>query len=150
MNEPKASREELEKLMMEMEALKADASGYGEQEALSRSTMNEFRLAEAGLKALKEADKNQETLVPLGGRIFIKAKVDPKDKILVGVGRGVSVEKNTEDAETWVEARLRELDDSHSQILSRIQTLEQRMMDISQKAQAMYLELQEEAGQQGA
>jgi len=147
MSGEKHTKEDLEKLLAEIETLKTEVTGYSEQESYSRATLSEYGLARDGLSTLGKAKKGRETLVPLGGMIMIKAKVDPKDKVIVGLGHGVSVEKDKKDALAWVEERISELENSHSQIVTRIGEMERRMAELNQRAQAIYLEIQDQFGE---
>jgi len=60
-----------------------------------------------GISAEKE---NAELLVPIGGNTYVKAKIADTNKIIVGVGAGVSVEKTLPDAKVTLKERLDELE----------------------------------------
>ena len=44
-------------------------------------------------------------MFPIGSGSFVYATIDEPDKAVVGVGSGISVEKNTEDAKTILSKR---------------------------------------------
>ncbi|MCJ7712854.1 prefoldin subunit alpha, partial [Candidatus Bathyarchaeota archaeon] len=58
---------------------------------------------------IKDEKDNAELLVPIGGSSYINVKLTNVDKVVVGMGAGVSVEKNLPEAKKIVKDRLSEL-----------------------------------------
>jgi prefoldin alpha subunit len=48
-------------------------------------------------------------LVPVGGSSYIRARLETLDKVIVGIGSGVSVEKTLSEAKETIKKRLEEL-----------------------------------------
>jgi prefoldin alpha subunit len=62
------------------------------------------------LDDLDKEKENSELLVPIGGTAYVRAKLDNPDKVIIGIGAGVSVEKTREEAKDSVKKRLEELE----------------------------------------
>ena len=58
---------------------------------------------------MESAEDGQDILVPIGAGSFIHAKLDDKDKVILGVGADVSIEKDVAFAKTSLEARRTQL-----------------------------------------
>jgi prefoldin alpha subunit len=65
--------------------------------------------ANVALENLDKEKENAELLVPIGGASYIRAKLDNPDKIVVGLGAGVSAEKTRQEAREIIKKRLEEL-----------------------------------------
>jgi prefoldin alpha subunit len=66
--------------------------------------------ATIALESLEKEKENSELLVPIGGTSYIRAKLDNPDKIIVGIGAGVSVEKTRQEAKDIIKKRLEDLE----------------------------------------
>lgn len=82
-----------------------------------------------------------DTLLNLGGGVFVRARVTDSQKMLVGIGAGVSVEKSPEDAVSYLKDRITEMDasakrlaESLTKLSEQITAVQKRMGEIS----AMY------------
>ncbi|MCK4718893.1 MAG: prefoldin subunit alpha [Thermoplasmata archaeon] len=151
--EGKVDENELQQMLFTIEALREQISGLASQENLSRNIMNDYSLAKEGLEALLATEKGEATLIPIGGRVFVKATVPADQNVIVGIGRGVSVERTPKDGLEWVDEHLSEVRNSHSQIISRIREMETNLEDLTTHAQSMYMKLQAQGGataEQGA
>jgi len=62
------------------------------------------------LDGIEKEKENAELLVPIGGNSYVKAKITDTNKVIVGVGAGVSVEKTLLEAKTALKERLDELE----------------------------------------
>jgi prefoldin alpha subunit len=62
------------------------------------------------LEDVEKEKEDAELLVPIGGSSYVKAKLANPDKVVVGLGAGVSVEKTLQEAKAIVKERLDELE----------------------------------------
>jgi prefoldin alpha subunit len=51
-----------------------------------------------------------ETLVPVGLGVYVKAKINPEQKMIVNIGAGASIEQNKDSAINYMESRIKELE----------------------------------------
>ena len=61
------------------------------------------------LAGLKKEEEKSELLVPVGGTSYIRAKLIDTDKVIVGIGGGVSTERTWQEAEDIITKRLESL-----------------------------------------
>lgn len=85
--------------------------------------MDEVRKAYSALKEEAIAT-SKDVKVSLGAGIFIKANIDPKEKLFVPIGSNLYVEEDPEKSAERLEKNVRELDES-------IQNVQSRRSDIS-------------------
>ena len=71
--------------------------------------LQEATSAVESMKSL-DGDKEYETLVPVGLGAFVKAKVQPNQKMIVNIGAGASIEQDKDSAINYMESRIKELE----------------------------------------
>ena len=98
------------------------------------AAINDLTYANATLEGVEQEKENAELLVPVGGSSYVKVKLAASDKIVIGLGAGVSVEKPLAEAKSMLKERLDELEKSamsaqqqFSQIAERINTGRSRL-----------------------
>jgi prefoldin alpha subunit len=119
--------EELRKLSVEMRFLEQTAETLQQRISMVNAAIADLSYANMALENLEKEKENAELLVPIGGSSYIKAKLTSHDKIIVGMGAGVSIEKTLPEAKVLIRERLEELEKSmrsaqqqFSQIAERI------------------------------
>ena len=104
------AEEELRKLSMEMRYLEQTAETLQQRINMVNAAVNDLTYANMTLEGIEKEKENAELLVPIGGSAYIKTKILDTNKIIVGIGAGVSVEKSLVDAKTTLKERLDELE----------------------------------------
>ena len=119
--------EELRKLSVEMRFLEQTAETLQQRINMVNAAMTDLSYANMALENLEKEKENAELLVPIGGSSYIKAKLTSHDKVIVGMGANVSIEKTLPEAKVLIKERLEELEKSmrsaqqqFSQIAERI------------------------------
>ena len=105
----KNSQEELQKLSVEMRYLEQTAEALQQRINMLNAALADLTYANTTLDGLQQEKENAEMLVPIGGSSYVQVKLTNPDKIIVGLGAGVSVEKSLTDAKTTLKERLDEL-----------------------------------------
>lgn len=84
-------------------------------------------------KTLENLDlvKNKDTLTGIGGDFYLKGKVESTEKVLVGVGAGYVIEKDTDSAKTLVADLIKKNTDNLNRISKNRKELEGALIDIS-------------------
>ena len=98
--------EELRKLSVEMRFLEQTAETLQQRISMMNAAMTDLTYANMTLEEIEKEKENTELLVPIGGSAYVKAKLANPDKVVVGLGAGVSVEKTLQEAKTIVKERL--------------------------------------------
>ena len=83
---------------------------------------------------------DSETLVPVGMGTFVKAKISSADKLVLNIGAGISLEKDSISAINYLEARIKEIEvaikDTSAKKYEASAQLEQGKHQINQLIQA--------------
>jgi prefoldin alpha subunit len=101
--------EELRKLSVELRMLEQTAETLQSRLSMINAVATDLTYANMALENLDIEKENAELLVPIGGTSYIRAKLDNPDKIIVGLGAGVSAEKTRQEAKEIIKTRLEDL-----------------------------------------
>ena len=101
--------EELRKLSVELRMLEQTAEALQSRLSMINAVATDLTYANMALENLDKEKENVELLVPIGGTSYIRAKLDNPDKIIVGLGAGVSAEKTRQEAKEIIKKRLEDL-----------------------------------------
>ena len=102
--------EELRKLSVEMRFLEQTAETLQQRMSMMNAAITDLIYANMTLEGIEQEKKNAELLVPIGGSSYLKVKLANPDKVVVGMGAGVSIEKTLPEAKAIVKERLEELE----------------------------------------
>jgi len=123
------AEEELRRLSHEMRYLESTAEALQQRISMVNAAITDITYANATLDGIEKEKENAEMLVPIGGSSYVKVKLADANKIIVGMGSGVSIEKTLPDAKATLKERLDELEKTmtaaqqqFSQIAERINT----------------------------
>jgi prefoldin alpha subunit len=102
--------EELRRLSVEMRYLEQTAETLQQRMSMINAALTDLTYANATLDGLETEKENTEMLVPIGGSSYMKVKLASPDKVIVGLGAGISVEKTLADAKLTLKERLEDLE----------------------------------------
>ena len=102
--------EELRKLSVEMRFLEQTAESLQQRISMVNAAITDLAYANMTLDGIEKEKADAELLVPIGGGSYIKVKLAETDKVVVGMGAGVSIEKTLPEAKEIVKERLGELE----------------------------------------
>ncbi len=107
--------------------------------------IREAASAIGSIKALNETTES-ETLVPMGIGAFVKAKIQPNQKLILNLGAGAAVEKDKDSAINYLESRIKEMEVALRETNARKQeisaSLEQGKQEMNHLVQASRIEKQ--------
>ena len=104
------AEDELRRLSVEMRYLEQTAETLQQRIGMVNAAITDLTYASLTLEGMEKEKENAELLVPIGGNSYVKAKISDTNKIIVGLGAGVSVEKTLVDAKATLKERLDELE----------------------------------------
>ncbi len=93
-----------------MRYLEQTADTLQQRIGMVNAAITDLTYANMTLDGIATEKENAELLVPIGGNTYVKAKIADTNKIIVGMGAGVSVEKTLPDAKVTLKERLDELE----------------------------------------
>lgn len=129
--------EELQKLSVELRLLEQTAEALQSRMGMVNAAANDLMYAQAALEGLdKETDKS-EILVPIGGTSYIRAKLENPDKVIVGMGAGVSVEKTRVEAKEIVKKRLEDMEKTRKSIQEQYTQVAERINNDRRRAERL-------------
>jgi prefoldin alpha subunit len=131
MSEGGLTQQKLQELAGQHQQYQYQAEAMGQQLNMLKMTLKDLETALETITALKDETTGKETLVPIGFGSFVNATLASTDKVVIGIGAGVSVEKNTEDAKIFLEKRKEELtkyfeqmNSAYAKVIDEIQNIE--------------------------
>jgi prefoldin alpha subunit len=112
-----------------MRYLEQTAETLQQRISMVNAAITDLTYANATLDGIEKEKENAEMLVPIGGSSYVKVKLSDSNKVIVGMGAGVSIEKTLVEAKTTLKERLDELEKTmnsaqqqFSQVAERINT----------------------------
>ena len=82
------------------------------------------------LDEIKGVKKGSEILSPLSSGIFVKANIADVSKLIVNVGKGVTVEKTVEETKELIDAKFNEIAKMRDELISEMQKIEKRLIEL--------------------
>jgi len=141
------TQQQLEELSEKHQVYKHQAESISQQINVVGITIKDVETALITITTLKDETAGIETLVPIGFGSFVKANLVNTDTIVVGIGAGVSVEKNIDDAKSFLEKRKDELtkyqeqlNNTFAKLAQELQTIEKLAYKHQQSQQPMHAE----------
>jgi prefoldin alpha subunit len=102
--------EELRKLSVQLRFLEQTAETLQSRIGMLNAAITDLTYANMTLEGVEQEKENSELLVPIGCSSYVRAKLASPDKVVVGLGAGVSVEKPLPEAKALLKERLDELE----------------------------------------
>ena len=106
------------------------------------AAVSELRLAQKSLGDLKETQPDSNLLVPVGGGAFVDARMGSIDKVVVGIGAGVSVEMQYDAAVEDVNHRLSEMEKAQASIDQQLRQILAQIESHQSVAERLSAEIQ--------
>jgi prefoldin alpha subunit len=121
--------EELRKLSVQLRFLEQTAETLQSRISMLNAAMTDLTYANMTLDGVEKEKKNAEILVPIGGSSYVQVKLANPDKVIVGLGAGVSAEKSLPEAKALLKERLDELEKS-------MQAAQQQFVQVAERINA--------------
>ena len=133
-----SDREAFRSVAVELQILEGTAETLQSRLSFVNAALTELNIARMTLEGVEKEAPDAPLFVPIGGGSFIKARLDSNDKVIVGAGAGVSVERSAGEAMETLKNRIVELEKTRTsiqqqlmQVVGRIQEDRERLQDLS-------------------
>ncbi|MCS7124148.1 MAG: prefoldin subunit alpha [Candidatus Bathyarchaeota archaeon] len=136
--------EELRRLSIEMRILEQTAEALQARINMVNAVITDLTYASMTLEGIEKQKENAELLIPIGGSSYIKAKLETPDKITVGVGAGVSIEKTLQEAKEIIKKRLEDLEKSRASLQQQFSQIIDRINEDREQLEELTAELRKE------
>ena len=126
------SREEQEtfrRMAVELRILEGTADALQSRLNLISAAVAELNLAKMTLDGVEKETPEAPLFVPIGGGSFVKAKLESNEKVIVGMGAGVSIEKTMAEAKTTIQNRIGEMEKSRVSLQQQLVQVVNRMQE---------------------
>jgi prefoldin alpha subunit len=136
--------EELRKLSVELRYLEQTAEALQQRVGMVNTVIADLTYANMALDGVEKEKEGTELLVPIGGSSYVKAKLATTDKIIVGMGAGVSVEKTVPEAKELIKKRLEDLEKSRLALQQQFTQVANKITQDRQKFDSLVAQMREE------
>lgn len=137
------SEEEFRKLTVELRFLEQTAEAIQSRLNMINAVITDLTYSSMTLEDLGKEKENAELLVPIGGSSYVKARLGNTDKLIVGIGAGVSVEKALPEAKEVVKKRLEDLDKARMSLQQQFSQVVDKINEDRAKIGAQIAEMRE-------
>ncbi len=136
-----SEEEKLRQGLVQLRIYEGSAQALQARLEIVSAAMNEFASASSTLEGVKTQQPEAETLIPVGGGSFVRARLGDVTKIVMGVGAGVAIEKPIEESIAEIKSRLADLEKARTslqqqltQIAMKIEEERERVGEIVKKS----------------
>jgi prefoldin alpha subunit len=141
-----APKEELDALLQEFSNMKAYGDAIRQQLELASNIIGDMLLSKASLTEIKSRSGNGETLIHIGAGNYIKAQLKDVNSVIIGIGSGVSVERNLDDAISNIDSRIKQGQEQATVLQNNYVQISARLGQLQSRIDQLYAQL-EAAGQ---
>jgi len=114
------SEDPLRSLVVELQYLEGTAQAIQQRISLIDAAMTEMQVANSTIEGLRSESVGADVLVPIGGGSYIRAKLSDSEKLIVGIGADVAIEKTLPEALESYNTRFSELQKARSALEQQI------------------------------
>ena len=136
---------ELRQAIAAMESYKERVEALSRQVQVLRVSLEEVTMSWDALKAFKNAKEGDDIMVPVGASSFITVKVTSNRNVVVGIGSNISVEKDIDDAISYMDANNAEIAEALKKSAETLNEAQQALTTISNAVQQEYVNRQQAA-----
>jgi len=112
-----SSEEEIfRRLVVELRMLEGTAEALQSRVNLVNAALTELRVSSMTLEGLEKEKKDAQLFVPIGGGSYIKARLGSADKVVVGIGADVALERTMKEAKENLGNRIAELEKTRTSL----------------------------------
>jgi prefoldin alpha subunit len=138
------SEEELRRLSVELRFLEQTAEEVQSRINMVNAIITDLTYASMTLEGIEKEKENSELFVPIGSNSYIKARLENPDKIIVGMGAGVSIEKTLPEAKEIIKKRIENLDKTRTSLQQQLAQVADRISGDREKFENLVAELRGE------
>jgi len=139
-----SEEETFRRLVVELRILEGTAEALQSRINLVNAALAELSVANMTLEGLEAEKKEASLVVPIGGGSYIEATLRGADKVIVGVGAGVAIEKTIKEAKENLENRLSNLEKTRTSLHQQLTQVVDKIGDHRAQLEEMTAKLRRE------
>ena len=136
--------EELRRLSVELRFYEQAAEAMQSRLNMIGAVITDLTYAGVTLNALEKEKEGSELLVPVGGNSYVKVRLENTDKLIVGMGAGVSVEKTLPESKEIVKKRQEDLEKTRMSMQQQFVQVVERTKGLREKIESLVEEMRGE------
>ena len=140
--------DEIRRISIELRLLEQTAEAIQSRIDMINAVITDLTYANMALEGLEKEKENSELLVPIGGNSFIKAKLENPDKLIVGMGAGISVEKTMQEAKEIIKRRLENTEKTRQSLQQQLAQVAEKISEGREKFESLVAEMRKEQSSQ--
>jgi prefoldin alpha subunit len=117
---PRNVDEEMRQLLVEIRLLEGSARVLSSRLDIVTGALAETQTAKQTLEGTKGSGKGSQMLIPIGSGSFVKAKLEDTERIIIGVGAGVCLEKTIDESIKDLNLRAGDLDKARINVTQQL------------------------------
>ena len=132
--------ETFRRLAVELRLLEGTADALQSRINLVNATLADYRVSSVTLVGVEKEKQGAPLLVGIGGGTYINTNLGNAEKVIMGIGAGVAIEKTIAEAKENVDNRIDELektrislDQQLTQVMEKIQENRTRLEELTSK-----------------
>lgn len=137
--------EELRQMTVEMRFYEQTAEALQSRLNMVNAVITDLTYAGITLSALENEKEGSELLVPMGGNSYVKAKLESPDKLIVGMGAGVSVEKTLPESKEIMKKRQEELEKTRMSMQQQFVQIMGKTKELREQIESLIEKMRQEA-----
>ncbi len=122
-----SNEEEARRLSMQLRYFEQTAENLQQRLSMLNAALTDLTYANMTLDSIRQEKENAEMLVPIGGSSYIAVKLADANKVVIGIGAGVSMEKTVPEAKALVKERLEDLQKTQNSIQQQLTQIAERI-----------------------
>jgi prefoldin alpha subunit len=135
------------RLVVELRMLEGTAEALQSRVNLVNAALTELRVASMTLEGIEKEKKDSQLFVPIGGGSYVKARLGSADKVIVGIGADVALERTMKEAKENVGNRIAELEKTRTTLGQQLGQVVEKIREDRTKLEELTAKLRE--GEQG-
>jgi len=138
--------ETFRRLVVELRILEGTAEELQSRVNLVNAALTELRVSNMTLEGLENEEKDAQLFVPIGGGSYVKAKLASADKVIVGIGADVALEKTLKDAKENLGNRIAELEKTRTSLGQQLGQVIEKIREDRARLEELTAKLREREG----
>ena len=116
-------------MAVELRILEGTADAIQSRLNFIGAALTELNFAQMTLEGVEKETPEAPLFVPIGGGSFVKAKLESSEKVIVGMGAGVSIEKTMAEAKATLQNRIGEMGKTRVSLQQQLVQVVNRMQE---------------------
>ena len=137
------------RLVVELRILEGTAEELQSRVNLVNAALTELRVSSMTLEGLEKEKTDAQLFVPIGGGSFVKAKLESADKVIVGIGADVALERTMKEAKENLGNRISELEKTRTSLGQQFAQVVEKIREDRARLEELTAKLREGEGTEG-